>query len=427
MAYGVANERTVFYFQETTFATAPANWSASGIAFLAIDPDTSGLEQSTIDNNNYRQRALATRQKVRALRSGTTVAWKNYHHGRGGSAVAEASTATTFFLADFLRNAMGGRRLSRCSGIASGTTAIPVLDVGEAANWLPGDVMFARDASDSGRGFFGVVESVSGNNVTLQFSLPFTPDAGGADTAGATVVNFFDTDALKDRADANYTTHAFFFSGDLADDNAQVLGVKLVLDSIDGTAPGEAPTLAFTGLVTTFTAQGLTAPTPGAAPVGDAPVVTATQANTFVRIANAGSPPTTMTTYDVQSLKITPGITSNRTMGLGGTEGVFGHHLGALDECTIEFDVDWDDQWITDFEAGTRKKILIQIGTTPGTAIGYYAPNAEIVETPKRGDNDNVAVAKVKLRCLENDGTTTATGDQLEQYRSKLLIIHSCP
>lgn len=426
MAYGVANEHVLFYFQETTFATAPADWSASGIAFQCVEPDTSGLVQQSLDNNNIRARSLATRQKVRGLKSESTFPFGCYHHGRGGALVAEGANASTFFLADFLRNAMGGRQLGRRSGIAGGTAAIPNVDAGQGTGWTPGAVGFACDTSDSSRGFFVVVESVSTDAITLQYSLPFTPDAT-ADTLGAVVANYFDTDALKDRADSNYITHAFFDSGDLADDNVQMLGCKLNIAGIDGTNAGEEPLIRFEALVTRWTKDGLSAPTPGAAPVGDAPLVTSTGANTFFRAANAGSPPTTMTTYDASNVKITVGVASAMRKGVGGTEGVFGFHLSSMDEVMIEADFDFDDQWVTDYEAGTRKKILIQIGTTAGTAIGYYAPNCEIVETPVRGDEDNVAVSRVKFRCLENDGTTTATGDNLEQYRSKLQILHSVP
>lgn len=426
MAYGAANERTCFYFQETTFATAPADWSASGIAFLCVNPDTSGVKQNGVPNNNVRQRALATRPLVRSIKSEGTFSFDLYHHGRGGSLVAEGSNATTFFIADLLRNAMGGRSLGRRSGIAGGTTAIPNVDAGQGTGWWPGAVGFACDASDTSRGFFVVVDSVSTDALTLQFTMPFTPDAA-ADTLGAVVCNYYDTDGLANRADANYFTHAFFFSGDVADDNVQLLGCKLNMTGVEGTAPGEEPTFKLSGMAATFTGSGLSAPTPSAAPVGDAPLVAATGANTFVRIGTFTTLPCALTLYDAQNVKITTGVSSSQTKILGGTEGVAGYHLTGLDDVFIEFDVDHDDQWLIDYEAGVIKRVLIQIGTTAGTAIGYYAPYCEIVESPVRGDNDNVAVTKVKLRCLENHGTTVATGDNLEQYRSKIQFLHSAP
>jgi hypothetical protein len=427
MPYGFANEITGTYFEETTFAAPPGSWSASGTNFLCVAPDWSSVSEQTVENMNYRQRAYSTRQKVRGLRSGSQLKFGVYHTGRGGSVVAEGANITTFFVADFLRNAWGGRRLGRRSGVAAGTAAIPTVDAGQGASWEAGDFFAFVDTSDSSRVFFSVVESISTDTVTLQFTLPVTPDATGLDSTAACITCFIDSDAIKDRADANYITHSFLFTGDLGDDQIQCNGVKLQLDAIEGTEPGGEPLFRFSGMVTTFddSATGITPPS--ALPVGDAPLVAATGANTFVRIGTAGVPPTVMTTYDAANVKINPGVSRAATMVLGGTEGVAGYHGGGYDDTTIEMDIDFDDAWILGYEAGTRYKILIQIGTTAGTAIAYYACNAEIMEKPSRGDNDNVAVSKLKFRCLENANTTAAVGDALEKFRSKLIVGFTAP
>ena len=84
--------RTVLLVEETTFAEGPVSWN-SQTAFLCIEPNTEGLQQASIDNQNYRQRPGATREKVHALRSASAFPFGVYAHGRG-EAAAEAASGT---------------------------------------------------------------------------------------------------------------------------------------------------------------------------------------------------------------------------------------------------------------------------------------------------------------------------------------------
>lgn len=424
MAYGSGNERTVVQFTETTFGSPPANWSASGTAFLCIDPNFEGVQQGSIENANYRQRALATREKVHALRN-CTVSFGVYAHGRGGTSVAEGSQATTDYQAALMQNAWGGVQLGYRANIAAGSTATSVnVAAGTGGNFPDGSAMFLCDASDGNRGRFVVVLDRSTDALALKVACPFgSPDA--ADTGGAVIVHYFDTDALVNQADANYITQSFLAFGELSDDVIQVSGGKCNLTAIEGIAPGEAPVLRFEVLCATHDNDAVTAPTGFTDPDGEAPVVAATGSDTYVSIVAYGTEE--LVDVEAQSVTITPGVASQLVPCVGGVEGRSGYTLTGFDDTMIEIVVDYDDAWATGWESGTQYHVMVQVGSTAGSAIGWYAPRVELAEDPQRTVSTDLVTCTLKFRCLEDTATTTETGDRLEQFRSKLLYLRSVP
>lgn len=413
---------TLFMDQESTFATPPADWDVGTDAFYAVEPNFEGLEQKYIANNNYRQRVYAPHDMVRALRSGGTVSFKCYAHGRGGSAVAENAQATTFYLADLMRNALGGRDLGYAAGIDSGTAAAPVLDAGQGANFNPGDWIFATDTT-TGEGEFICIESVSTDTLTLRSPLSFTPDAGGADVAHAVVASYIDSAAMVNRSDANHITHSFLLAGEASDDLHEVSGCKLNV-TVEGITPGESPMLGFECMYATGTNESLTYPDTSVAILGDAPLVTATGNDTTILIAQVGS---NLAATEAHSVAITIGAKSQPVPGIGGTEGILGYTATGYDDTALELSVPYDDSWATAAEAGTQYHCLIQVGTTAGTAIGFYFPRLEFAKDVTRAPATDLATSKLMFRALERTNSTTATGDQLELYRSKVQVLFSCP
>lgn len=423
MPYGSGHERTVVAFEEVTFGVGPADWDASGTAFLCVEPSSEGVQQATIDDMNYRQRVLATREKVHSLRN-CTCSFGVYATGRRGAAVAEGASATTDVLNNLMENAWGGALLGLHANIEAGSTATVInVGAGQGASILGGSALFLCDASDSYRGRFVIVSSRSTDAITLKVACPFgAPSA--TDTGGACIVNFFNTDALVDQNDADYITHSFLFQGELGDDVQEVSGVKLNLTAIEGIEPGAAPLLKFEGLCATHDNDGVTATTVFTDPSGGPPTVTATGSDTFVSIAAYGT--AALVDIEAQVFTITPGVISQPVPCVGGVEGRSGYTLTGFDDTIIELMVDYDDSWMAAWEAGTQYHIMIQIGTQAGEAIGWYAPRCEIVEDPTRGVSTDQTVTTIKLRCLEDSATTAETGNQLEAFRSKLVFLR-CP
>lgn len=424
MAYGSGHERTVVLFTETTFGQPPADWSASGTAFLCIEPNFEGVQQGSIENENYRLRALATREKVPALRNGQ-VSFGVYATGRGGNSVAEGSQATTDYLAALMQSAWGGVTLGYRANIAAGSTATSVnVAAGTGGNFPDGSALFLCDASDSNRGRFVVVLDRSTDALALKVACPFgSPDA--ADTGGAVITSYFNTDALVAQSDADYTTLSLIAFGELSDDVVQVSGCKPNLTAIEGIAPGEAPVLRFEVLCATHDNEGVTAPTGFTDPAGLAPVVTATGSDTYVSIAAYGTEE--LVDVEAQAVTITPGVVSQPVPCVGGVEGRSGYTLTGFDDTMLEIVVDYDDSWMTAWESRTQYHVMVQIGATAGTAVGWYAPRVELAEDPQRTVSTDMATTTLKFRCLEDTATTADSGNQLEMFRSKLLFLRSVP
>lgn len=423
---GLGAEREVRYQNETTFATLPAAWS-SGTPFLAIDPNSEGLKQDTVENANYRQRALATRAKVLALANGTC-SFKCYAHGRS-TAVTSGSRATitspNFHLAHFLQNAWGGIRLGYRTTIASGTAAAPVVAAAAGANYAAGDWVFFIDISvDTTRGYFRKIASISTDTFTMWagHDLPATPAA--SDIMGAVIQAYPHVDVIKNPAHASHLTQSFLFMGDDSDDAQQGVGVKLNLTAEEGYGAGEMPTMTFEGMSTELTNEAITQPSAGT-PIGDAPLVTSTGDDTIVSFSAVGA---TLATITPQSITITPGIASQPIPAVGGVQGRSGYTLAqsSADEVMVEMVVAYDDAYASAFAAGTRYQLLVQVGTQPGRAIGRFFANLEIAEDPARTVSTDLTTTTLKLRALESDVATAATGDNLEKVRAKTEWLFSC-
>lgn len=424
MAYGSGHERTVVLFEETTFGSPPADWAASGTAFLCIEPNTEAVQQGSIENGNYRQRAFATREKVPSLRNGTC-SFGVYANGRGGTSVGEGSTATSDYQSSLMQNAWGGEWLGLHANIEAGSTATVVnVGAGQGASLLGGSALFMCDTSDNSRGRFVVVLSRSTDALTLKVAVPFGSPAA-TDTGGAVIAHFLNTDALIRQTDADYLTHSLLFFGDLSDDCTQVSGVKLNLTSIEGIAPGEAPVLRFEGLCATHDNEGVTQPTGFDDPDGESPVVTATGSDTYVSIAAYGTEE--LVDIEAQSVTITPGVSSQPVPCVGGVEGRSGYTATGFDETMVEVVVDFDDSWMTAWESRTQYHLMVQVGSTAGSAIAWYFPRLELAEDPQRTVSTDMATTTLKFRALEDNASTTVTGNQLEMFRSKILYLRSVP
>jgi hypothetical protein len=420
MATYSGHERTAFYFEESTFGEPPADWDTGTFPFLCVNPQVEGLTREMLENANYRQRALASKPLVKSIKNGT-ISFGCYARGKG-TVAAEDSSATTFQLARLIKNAWGGIRLGYATGISSGSASAPVVDAGEGTNYADGDWIFAFDTSAS-RGEFACVESISTDTLTLRFDLTFTPDGGGADAAHAAIVGFPNRLAMINKSHADHETGSFFFVGEEDDDLFQPVGVKLNLTAIEGLAPNEAPMLSFEGMcLTSPNPTSLTRPDTDVTLEGEAPLATSVGTATSVRVGDlAGA----LTAIEVQSFAVTPGIASQPIPGVSGREGRLGYTLaqGTADAATLELVVPYDPQWFDDFDADTRKHVLLQVGDQPGEAFGVYFPHMQIAADPRRGVSDDIATIQVSLRPLEYEGTTSETGNQLEQYRAKILLL----
>lgn len=425
-----AREEVVRYFQETTFGTGPVDWAASGVPFLCIEPNFEAIVQMGAENRNYKIRAYHPHATIRALRNGT-LSFGIYFHGRGGTPVAEGANATAFYESNLVRNAWGGIRLGRASGIDEATTAVITLDENEGAEYRPGDWMFlvnAADLDDAGqpRGHFVRVESIAVDAVTLLFAAPFEPPDDASGTSGAVIVGYPHTRSIINRAHANHFTHSFHYNREGTDDVIEARGVKLNLTAIEGIVAGEQPVIRFEGLSATHDNEGLTrVPDPLEAELaGDAPVTTATGEDTLVWLGDVGAASLTM--VPAHAITVQPGIASQPVSGPGGVEGRHGYTGTSFTGTGVEITLEQDDAYQDEWEDGDEKQLLIQIGTQRGRAIGIYFPRLTYRADPSRTASQDLSVSVLQFEARElEDATETLTADALEQYRAKIQLLWS--
>lgn len=419
------NEHVVRYFEESTFGIGPGDWGASGVPFLCIEPNFEGVRQQALDNANYRTRGFNPHAKVPGLRNGEA-SFGLYWHGRGTDATAaEGANSTSFVAPDFVRNAWGGRRLGRCSGIASATTSVITMDVGEGAQYNPGDWMFLIDPSDN-RGRFVRVAEISGDDVTAEFAAPVDlPDDGSAQS-GAVIVGYLHTRALINRAHSEHVTHGFLHVREGADDVVEALGAKLTLSGIDAIESGGEPILQFSVQATTHTNEGLSRPNDPASGAiqGDSPLVVSQGSDTFVMIGDLGGD---LAPVEAHAVSFTPAVTSAPVPGVGGIEGRHGFHGTGFEGTRIEVVVPQDDAYQQEWEDRTPRHLLLQIGTVQGRAVGLYLPNMLLAEDPSRTTTEDLATTTLVYEMYEFEGDQlgSVSGDALEQYRSKVQLLWS--
>lgn len=420
------NEYVIRHYEEIAFGTGPANWAASGTPFLCIEPNLEAVKQQALENQNYRTRAWNGHPMVPGLRNGE-LSFGLYWHGRGTASVAaEEANATTFVAPDFIRNAWGGRRLGRASGIASATTTAITVETGEGSEYRAGDWMFLIDVSDNNRGRFARVADITGDVVDLEFAAPVDLADDGSDTSGAVIVGYLHTRALINRANADHVTHSFLQVREGTDDVVEARGVKLNLSSIDALESGGEPVLRFDGLAATHTNEGLTRPTDPAAGTiqGDAPLVVGQGSDTFVMLGDVGDD---LAEVECHAVTVTPGVSSARVGGVGGVEGTLGYHGVGFDGTRVELVVPQDDAYQQEWEDRTPRHLLIQVGTVQGRAVGLYMPNMLLAEDPSRTTTEDLATTTLVYEAYEFEGdlVDTLTGEALEQYRSKIQLLWS--
>lgn len=408
-------EVTLAYFQQATLAEIPATWDSDGtvVEFLALEPTRDGLGEGVVPNMNSRRRALDTLTHLPALRSGTGWGWKIYASGSQVTTANDAAAAT-FALADLLRNALAGRHLGFASAVVTPSTTAPDITVGQGANHPAGAAIFGVNTA-AAAGEFLVVDSVAVDVLTLR-----TTATNAVDTVGAVIALFPHTRALPDRNHANNVTHAFLQRGEGTDDDYEILGGKLNVTGMESTEPGADARFVFEGMHTDFNSDGVTHFDLTGTPQGPAgPIVG--RSGTAIRIANLGTP--ALTTLNAHSFTFSPGIVNIQVPGIT-SNGVLGYAYTPGDDTMLEIVVDYDENFITDFEAQQFKHVMIQVGDQRGDAWAIYFPRCLLMEDPGRLGTSDQTTMTLKLRAHEFQGATHTEGtDNFELENARFLIL----
>jgi hypothetical protein len=404
-----AIQKTVAFDREASFADSSAkNWdslTANGDVILVHNLNYGGIRRPKIPNANLKQRAGATRPAVLGLRN-HEFSFDWYWNANSANA-AEAAQAARTAQDELLLNALGGEHRGYAAGIAAGSAASPTVEDAHGDTLEEYGWNFFWDTSAS-LGYFRqystVTEGVGSDTLTMAtgHDLPFTPDAGGADIAYACVAHYPHWDALEDHSHSLHTSLTFFFKGRHTEHSVESKGCKLGVN-MGPIEQGTIVDLSFSGLGTTFDADGITQPALTVTPEGSPGSVVGSGTNTLCHMATSAATLAAQTFWG----PITPtfGIMPDRVGGPNGTEGVHGHGVteDSFDASGIEMTVPFDDSWITAYHAETTYHMLVQIGTAITGSRFLYCPLLSFSEEPEKvsvGGRDGLTL---RFTMLERD------------------------
>lgn len=409
-----AREMTMAYFpQATGLDDLPSTWDTDGtvVEFLAIDPDPAGLMTATVENRNMRRRAGAPHQKIIALPD-SSASFGVYASGSGVTTAA-SSAAATFALAEILRVAWSGLHLGFASAVVTPSATAPDITVGQGTNHPAGAAIFAVDSN--GVGQFAIVDSVAADVLTLR-----TETDAAVAVVGSAISCFPNSRGLFDRSHSSHVTHALMFRGEDTDDNYEAIGVKYNVTGLENAESGGDASFTIEVLAREHNDAVISKFDLTGAPQGPAPPIVGHQ-GTAIRIANVG----TVTLVDVggYSFSFTPGVANAKVPGVTRT-GVLGYKGDMSPDTMLEVVVPYDDAWITDFNNGQHKHVMVQVGYQRGDAYAIYLPNAEIAENPERGVSADETTMTLKFRAREFSSSTFTEGtDNYEMERARYFVL----
>jgi hypothetical protein len=428
----VANaiQRTVAFDREASFADPAAkDWdslTANGSVFYCFDLTPDDVQQAVIANKNLKPRAAASHAPVLTLRN-TPHGLSWYWHSNSANA-AEAAQAASIPQDELLLVAMGGEQRGYAAGLAGGTAANPTVEAAHGNNLTPYSFGFFFDTS-AGVGWvrqFASVADGGGGADTLTMAtghtLPFTPDAGGADVMNAIVEHWLDWDALEDHTHANHFTLTWFRKGRQADDNLELKGCRHTIEFVPMEA-GMPSEIKLEGMADTFSKEGISQPALTGTPAGGPGRIVGSGVTTLMQWAIVGSDLASATFWGafapLLGIKVDPVLAPNGSEGLAG----FGITEDSYDATMVEMTVPWLDDYSAEFRAGTVRHLMFQLGTAAiGTKFVYF-PNLAYAEEPKRVSVGGRAGALLKFVARERDIAQGAlTAEQYHRARSKVTI-----
>lgn len=416
MAYAHNIPRTVASIVETTFADTTVDFGTSGVEFFCLSPglDVSGLRQTNVPNDNYRQRPDGFHPMVRGLKSGASVTWKQYLTGSGANAAeGAASVATT--LANHIKCAMGGMHLGFSIGFSGGTVSAPTID--SDPGFEKGDWIYCYDDS-AGRGEFYRVEAIASTTLTLDRDLHFTPVA--ADSIKGVIDLYWHKDGLTEPGHPDNDTLAIMAKGEDPEDCFACYGVGVSM-TIDPIVQGEPVTLGFEGAVTTFLHETLSVPGLTDAPTGEAPLIAGTGASTYFMWSTKSGD---FANDEVFTVEPQVAIKRAPVTGPNGIEGIHGYTATGFGENRLTVSVPFEEDYATEFRAGTQRKAIVQVGNGATGVVGIVFPRLEYQTDPVRGVQTELTSREIEFRALEeNDSAGALTGDSLEKWRSSMHIL----
>ena len=413
----VANaiQQTMAFDRESTFGGGVADWdslSANGSVYRCYDVDVSKIQQGKIENKNLKLRAGDNYAQVLGLKA-NDFGFKAYLHGSAAGA-AEGAQAAAIPQDELLYNALGGYLRGYGAGIAAGTAANPTVEDADGDNLAPYTFGFFFDDS-AGVGYCrqiaSIAEGVGSDTLTMStgHTLPFTPDAGGADRLYACVEHWCDYDILEDHTHASHTSLAFFFKGKHTEYSVELEGCAVGVEP-GPIEQGSLVELRFAGKAASSDLTGITQPDLTSTPAGIPGRVPGSGTATLCYLSVSSVDLAAQTFWGAIEPKF--GAKKDPVQGPNGLEGIHGFGLteDSYDAAGVDITVPFDDAFITAHEADTRYHLLVQIGNTPLNTVFVYYPMLEL-QSYERVSVGGRQGLKLMMRAIDRgiaQGTLTA-------------------
>lgn len=425
MAVAHALPRYICFAVEATFCVGPdpGDYPSEGTYCYVTNVDTSGLVEQVADNENNVTHPREIHDLIHTLRSGGSLPFGVYLHGKPGTVTAEAAQATTFHIAELARAALGGLRLGWSIGFSGGTASAPTVDADPG--FKVGDFIYAYD-DDEGLGDFyrilAIVDNEGTITLTLDRDLHFTPAA--ADVARAVICVYIHGYATTQHDHTNHKTLTILAQGDATGDVWIAHGCKPTM-TIEPITAGQPLQASFECAVTTFdacdetTAEDFSAETP----VGEQPLVPGRGSSTKFKLADFGSP--LVDAVQRGAITVNPGVTYEPVESASGDDGVLGY-VDTLAPAMLEVIVPFNKDHNADFRARVHKHALISVCKSGDEteAVGFYFAELEYAAEPPRSDEGSLTGCALSFRAHLNSASAgSLEGDDKEAWRSPLCML----
>lgn len=408
---------------------------ANGGLLYFTSENFEAVRQATIDNRNYKKRPAAKHAKLLGLKSNVEVPLEMYMYGGAASAAEGAAGARTLRDEPFI-GALAGEVLGRAAGLAGGTADAPTCDTTQLDSQATYSWGYFTDTSTGVRRFRKIADITDGGvgnpdtiNLLPDHALPFTPDAGGADTMHAVVQHFPYWDAMEDHDHADHHTHTFFRKGRHAEDSHEIVGCKIGIGQLVVTA-GERPSIQFNVKVANFVdPENITQPALTGTPFGVPGKTVGSGTETILELEELGTDLGTNPLNFWGSMTFTFGITYSPYGGPNGQEGVHGWGVeeAAYEAQTVEVTVPFDDSWKAAFRAETRYHMLLQVGQTATNTWGVYCCRLAFTEEPQDTSVDGRKGLILRFEMLEDEtiDVSALTEPAISRAKAKFEFLRS--
>jgi len=312
-----------------------------------------------------------------------------------GVALTAAATPADDALQTALARCLGGTTNGQGStaAAAGNTTTQITFATGEGARFLANTAIMCEGTAADGGNEVTWISSITDDVATLAVALT------NALTEGDVIWNGYT--AYCDRS-ATATCQAQII-GDDSDDVWIAMGLcgKITLQDLLQLQDTAAVQFAWTAADWDTDTGTIAAGTyDGASPLG-------TDADIEIHLQTAGT--TTRNLVATSQLDIDPGVTWTQTMARGNGDH---NHVDRVNITAIaptgSMTLDIDD-YLTAFEAGTRKTLMVACGRTPGSSWAIVIPRLQITKDPERADHFEQLARKLTFEADQSQSGDAST------------------